>query len=368
MSDRRHLLSLLLIAWLLAACAAPVREAPSVAAADAGTETGTLAGAPYRIDMPERWNGELVLFVHGYEPAGTPRSDPWPLDGSAKALLDKGYAVAASGYSTQGWAVAEAVPENERLRRHFLARHGRPARSWLVGHSMGGQVALASVERYPRAYDGVLSLCGVNAPAHELFTDGVLTPLVAFDVLFPRVLPQAPAGLADPSLPPQLDPAAVEAALAGDEAKAKLLAQRVDIPRGELAGALWLQYLALRELDKRAGGFPVDNRNTRYHGFGDDAAFNATVRRYAGDPEAVAYLARNAPLSGRVRTTVVLQSNAVDPTVPARFGRRYLERMREAGTARHATVLPPVGVGHCNFEPAQVDAAFDALRAAAGAR
>jgi hypothetical protein len=231
---------------------------------------------------------------------------------------------------------------------------------------MGGQVVLASAEQFPHAYAGALSLCGVNAPAHELFTDGVLGPLVAFDTLFPRVLPQAPGGLADPSLPPMVDPAVIEAALHGDEAKAQRLAERFDIPRDGLSGALMLQYLALRELTTRAGGFPVENLDYAYTGFGDDAAFNAVVRRYKGDPKAIDYLRRNAPLTGRIGIPVVLQSNNNDPTVPRRFGNRYAQRVQEAGAGHLLTVLPPVGDGHCGLQPREVDAAFDAMLGAVG--
>lgn len=376
----RRLLPTLLSAALLAACATSPREMPAsssaasapvaatpAVAAQPGTETGALAGAPYRIEIPANWNGELVLFAHGYEPVGTPRPDPWPRDDFTAAMLAKGYAVAASGYSAQGWAVAEAVADNERLRQHFLARHGTPARTWLVGLSMGGQVVLASGEQFPQAYAGVLSLCGVNTSTSELFTQGVVAPLAAFDALFPGTLPQAPLGLADPSLPPMLDGNAVEAALRGDEAKAQRLAERFDIPRDGLGGALWLQYLALRELATRSGGFPVDNRDYVYRGFGDDAALNRAVRRYAGDAKAMDYVNRHASLTGRIGVPVVLQSNNHDPTVPARFGNRYAQRMRDAGAGHLLTVLPPLGEGHCGFQPQQVDAAFDAMVAAAPA-
>ncbi|MBL8880444.1 MAG: hypothetical protein JNG88_15125, partial [Phycisphaerales bacterium] len=43
-------------------------------------DTGTLAGAPYRIDIPAEWNGELVVLAHGFEPVGVPRDTPWPAD------------------------------------------------------------------------------------------------------------------------------------------------------------------------------------------------------------------------------------------------------------------------------------------------
>jgi hypothetical protein len=37
------------------------------------TDSGTLGDAPYRIDIPANWNGELVMLLHGYEPKGMPR-------------------------------------------------------------------------------------------------------------------------------------------------------------------------------------------------------------------------------------------------------------------------------------------------------
>jgi hypothetical protein len=63
---------------------------------------GVLQGAPYRIDIPAHWNGSLVMLMHGYEPKGMPRSEPWPQNEAAPVFLQRGYAVAASAYSSQG--------------------------------------------------------------------------------------------------------------------------------------------------------------------------------------------------------------------------------------------------------------------------
>jgi pimeloyl-ACP methyl ester carboxylesterase len=352
----------LCIASALGACATP-RVAPPVVpiAATARTDTGVLEGARYRIDVPANWNGELVMYAHGYEPVGSSRPGPLRQGGIARALLADGYAVAASAYSAEGWAVAEGIADTERLRRHASAFVGTPRRTWLVGASMGAQVALALGEMQPRTYAGVLSLCGVNAPAGELFADGVLAPLLAFDHLFPGVLPDAPNGLADPTAPPMVDMGAIAAALASREADAQRLAQRFDIPREGLADSVWLYYLVLREAAARAGGFPVDNRDTRYVGFGDDDAFNATVERHAGDPRAIAYVRANAGLTGKTRIPVVLQSNDADPTVPTRFGDRYAALANAAGAGRLVTNRPRVGQGHCDFEDTDIRAAMAQL-------
>jgi pimeloyl-ACP methyl ester carboxylesterase len=335
---------------------------PSSRATHAVIETGELDGAPYRIDVPAGWNGDLVMLLHGYEPVGTPRATPMTQNEAAPVFLAQGYAVASSAYREQGWAVEAAREDNERLRAHFAARHGAPARTYVAGFSMGGLVAISTLERHGAHYDGGLSLCGVNAPSRHVFEDGVVTNLVAFDHFFPGALGLPAGGLVDPDAPPMVDPEALERALAADEAKAALLSKRLDIPREGLAGALMLNYLVLGEMRARVDGFPVDTTATVYAGFGDDAAFNAGVRRYRGDPEAMARLARIGAIDGRIDKPLVLLSSHADPSVPARFGVDHAQRAREAGRGHLVRVLPPVGRGHCDFNGSDLRAAFDALR------
>lgn len=357
----------LAMAALLAACTpARLREsAPPptpVAPAQAIVDTGELDGAAYRIDIPAGWNGELVVNAHGYETAGSPRKMPLPFPSGMEPLLAQGYAIAASGYSAQGWAVAEGIADTERLRAHFVARHGAPRRAWLVGWSMGGLIALASAERHPRAWHGVVSMCGVAVSSEAMFANGALGPLAAFDALFPRVLPQAAGGLADPSLPPATDGEAIEAALAGNEARATALARRFDIPRGELAGSLWLYYLALRELALRAGGFPADSATGSAGVEGDESALGIRIRRYAADPAALAYVRRTGALNGTAPVPVVLQPNALDPVVPARFSSGYLALANAQGRGGQVRALAPRGQGHCGFSPEAVTIALEAVR------
>lgn len=366
---RSHPIALALAAVLvLAGCAteplAPLASADptaDLAPTPAFTETGEFDGAPYRIEVPENWQGDLVMYLTGYEPVGSPRDGATEQSDFDRLLLSQGYAVARSLYSAQGWAVVEALQDNERLRRHALANLPATRRTWLVGHSMGAHLALASIERHPDAYDGALALCGVNGPAPEMFSEGVLPPLVAFDHFFPGVLVSAPAGLADPGTPPWPDYEAIEAALQGDEAKAALLASRFDILRKDLAGALMIRYAVLHEVATRAGGFPVDNRGYVFTGLGDDAAVNAGVRRYTGSPAAMDWLRDTASITGTTRKPVVVLSNNNDPTVPAAFSARYAALAAKAGNAANVTELPPAGQGHCAFPDEDVVRALELL-------
>lgn len=356
------------VAVLLGACAptgvrTPVTTPAAVAPAQPILDTGAIEGALYRIDIPTNWNGELVVNAHGYEPVGSPRQDPLPFPSGMEPLLEQGFAIAASGYSAQGWAIPEGVADTERLRANFIARHGAPKQTWLIGWSMGGLVALASAERHPQAYDGVVSMCGVAVSSETLFARAALGPLAAFDALFPGVLPQVPGGLSDSSLPPMADGEAIEAALAGNEARAARLAKRFDIPRDDLAGSLWLYYLALQEVVQRGNGFPVASVPGSEGVDGDEAALGVRIRRYSADPTALAYVRETGALTGAAPVPVILQPNHADPIVPARFSHAYLTQAAEAGRGGQVRLLPAVGEGHCRFPADTAGAALDVLRA-----
>lgn len=306
----------------------PENKATSTATVD----TGVLKGAPYRVDIPAHWNGDLVMQLHGFEPIGTPRPAPRPPGEEASPFLAAGYALAQSSYASQGWAVDDALRDSERLRAWFVRRHGQPRHTYVVGFSMGGYVVLTSLEQHGRHYDGGLSLCGANVPGTRVFDD-ILTSVVAFDYFFPRTPGLPPGGLADPAAPAlsQMEVMhAVDAALQTDKHAAQLLATHLHVSRERLAGAIGVHYLVLHQMQQRAKGMPVDNRATVYAGFGDDAAFNRGVRRYAGDPQAMRYLAVATSLSGKIHKPLVLQYNHDDFLIPVRYQSVYSAMVQSA--------------------------------------
>ncbi|GLQ99430.1 hypothetical protein GCM10007863_38500 [Dyella mobilis] len=316
-----------------------------------GAHTGTLQGALYRIDIPANWNGDLVMLMHGYQPVGAPIKNPMRAADATSNFLGLGYAVAQSQYSSQGWAVGDAVVDNERLRRYFIHAFAQPAHTYIYGFSLGGMEVAASIEHYPHAYDGALITCGVTVSTPEMVARGLLTPLVAFDALIPGVLPDLTA----PDSPPFIPAAVFDKALQAHPKEAAILSRRLETT------SFSLYYMALREIEHRAGGMPVDNRNTVYRGFGDDDAFNRKVHRYTGSPAAMDYARRNVTLTGRIDIPLVMQWNTSDPTIPARFHSIYPEQVRAAGDSKWLTVLPPFGEGHCNFPAEQTVVQFNTL-------
>jgi hypothetical protein len=119
----------------------------------------------------------------------------------------------------------------------------------------------------------------------------------------------------------------------------------------------------LRELVARSGGFPVDNRAVVYSGFGDDAAFNRGVRRYAAEAAAVEYLRRHYTPSGRLAHPLMLVGTSYDPTVPTGAADGYLALARAAGNESLVLSRRVPGEGHCRFDADQIGAAFEELAA-----
>jgi pimeloyl-ACP methyl ester carboxylesterase len=337
--------------------------AAEAAKPSAGAHAGTLQKAHYRIDIPANWNGDLVMLVHGYQPVGAPIATPMAPADSTPVFLKKGYAVAQSQYASQGFAVSDAIADTERLRQHFVHTYGQPGHTYVYGFSLGGMAVAASIERYPHAYTGAMITCGLTMSTPDFLSRGVVTPLVAFDALIPGVIPD----LAAPDAPPAISPDDLAKALEAHPKEAAVLEKRLEERPETLAPALGLYYMAFREIEKRAGGMPVDNRKEVYAGFGDDAAFNQKVHRYSASPAALAYARQNVTLTGHIDVPLVMQWNAFDPTIPTRFHAAYPDQIKAAGNGKWLTVLAPAGDGHCEFTDEQTAAAFDTLVDKAGA-
>ena len=181
--------SIQLVLLSVALFAGDVRADTAAASARSAAivETGTLEGAAYRIDIPAAWNHDLVVYYHGY--AVTPVQLPArePIAPQLQQLLDRGYTVIQSAYSQTGWAVEQAYADSERLRRHFVEKHGKPRAAFVAGMSMGGTLVAMALETAPEIYVGGVSLCGAIEPTDRLVQyDFALR--AAFDYYFPDLL------------------------------------------------------------------------------------------------------------------------------------------------------------------------------------
>jgi pimeloyl-ACP methyl ester carboxylesterase len=135
---------------------------------------GVYKHAAFDLEVPADWNGQLVMWAHGYRGQGTVLTVDAPAYGLRQTFVNEGYAWAASSYYDNGYDVRAGVLSEHDLALH-VARllHRHPSRTYIVGVSMGGHVIGRSLEQYPYFYAGALPMCGVlgDDRLFDFFTD-----------------------------------------------------------------------------------------------------------------------------------------------------------------------------------------------------
>ena len=138
----------------------------SLSTAAAATSTSysgsTSDGGNWVADVPSPWNGNVLLYSHGFGPLVAADA---PDDATRQALLDRGYALVGSSYDPNGswWALGSA------LRDQFEALAGltphvpsQPQHVLAFGTSMGGLVSALENEWNPYGrVDGSFTTCGI---------------------------------------------------------------------------------------------------------------------------------------------------------------------------------------------------------------
>ena len=310
------------------------------------------AGAFYMIVMPKAWNGDLVVHAHGGPFLGAPTAKRVVEDIERWSIMPRlGYALAASSYRQGGVAVTAAAQDNERLRRLFIDKVAKPKHVYLHGQSWGASVAAKGAERFVdgKPYDAVLLSSGVLGGGTRSY-DFRLDLRVVYQYLCRNhPLPSEPQyplniGLPLASTMKQADLASrvndclglnKPAAERSPEqaAKIKTLVDVVHIPERSILSHLnWATWHFQDITFKRTGGTsPFGNVGAVYAGSSDDAALNAGVQRYAADPKAVAMLAADADLDGKIPVPVLTVHAIHDPTAMVELQESFGRTMAAAG-------------------------------------
>ncbi len=346
------------LAVLLASAALSI-AAPKV-------EVGSINGAAFRIDVPENWNGGLVVYCHGYNPQAVKFNDG-KMNPVLQVFADQGYAVAQSGYAAGGWAVEQAATDTESLRRYFIDKYGKPKETFITGHSMGGFLTMMLMESHPTAYDAGMPLCGPLAATDAFMARGAFDSYVLFNYYFPGVLPEPtkiPKDYTNTTGDRELQ-AKILKALESDEAKAASLRKFHDTnakSNRDLAGTTAFIVYLIKELNERAGGNPFDNRYVIYNGTLDDNKTNSEIARYAADPKAQAYLRSFYSPSGRISNPMLAIHTSYDPLVPVWIPNMYASTVDQAGNANLYVQQFVKHDGHCTITPDETAKGFAQLR------
>src|SRR5713101_8162393 len=339
---------------------------------------GVHGGAGYRIEVPANWNGELVLYAHGFRGTGleltitNPRLRQW--------LVTHGYAWAASSYSTNGYDVKQGVKDTHALGELFNGLVGNPARTYIIGHSMGGHITGVAIEQYPSAYVGALPMCGVMGD-NELFDYYLDFNLVA------EALATHPAEFPFPADYQTVVVPIVKAALGGpgpgypltlnaQGLKLRGVTQnvsggtRTEFPTSFIIWGNFLFTVGVSGGDLGVAPGNVQDNSTTVHQIDsdpalsqDEIALNAAVLRVTQDPQGrhPNGLANIPPILGNFKIPVLTLHTIGDLFVPISMEQIYARRAKAQGSGNLLVQRAIRDHNHCGFAVQEEEAAIAAL-------
>ncbi|HET6778600.1 MAG TPA: prolyl oligopeptidase family serine peptidase [Gemmatimonadales bacterium] len=343
---------------------------PSAGCTDGVLEHGALS----RICFPADWNGDLVVYAHGYVAPQHDLSIPDEVVGGrpvSTLVTDLGYAYATTSYRANGLVAPEAVADLLELVDSIEHRYRPdPARAVVVGFSEGGLVATLAVERHPDRFDGAMAGCGPIGD-FQAQLNYIADFRVVFDYFFPGLIPGTALDVPE-SVPERWDeiyvPAIVLALAARPDAARQLLQVTGAPVAGEdlrsmaetTIGLLWYNVFGTADARTRLGGQPLDNTARVYIGSSDDTALNAGVERFTAEPGALAGITRFST-TGNLLVPLVNLHTTGDPIVPFSQAALYAAKVDQAGQSFRFSQIDVERHGHCTFEATELLSAFGAL-------
>lgn len=348
-----------------------VRAEPEVALEDpafeplpgARADFGRLGGAVYQIEVPDNWNGQLVLDMHGYGELG-PEARVGPPD-FRHYLIAHGIAWGASSFSSTSLIPGRAADETAAVWDQFAHTYGRPSQSYITGWSMGGAATHIAAERYADRFDGALAFCGAasQTPALSIGTNFFVAAGYAAGVtqadydastdvrglIHDRIMP----ALDDPQVHKRFEDIMVELT-GGPRRFARPGIREEEQTNWRRAELLISAGLASnRDVDYRLGpGSPVSSDE-----------FNRSVIRLPTNDEARRAFLEGNETTGDLQMPMLTLHTTGDGQVPIEQARILRQRVDAAGKGDLLVQRVVGDVGHCGFTTTEMEAGLEALKA-----
>ncbi len=355
------------------------------------TLTGTLEGGKFLLKFPANWNNELVLLAHGFRAAGTPGAldlgtPSRPTAGMLATILSQNFAYGYSAFSKpQGFAVKSGI-ESTQLLKKLVDLALNTKRAYILGESMGGNVTMGLIEKFPNDYAGAMPYCGVVAGWSE-----ELRYLTDFRVIYDYFTKPLGAPITLPTSDPQ-SPTATTSTSAVISSITALFQQAATNPKtadvvqqiAKVSGAnpdpisfltpLITLALPPESYGNLGIGSPYTNYGKIYKGSSDDAALNSGVQRIPALLPLTKYVNDWYNSTGNFKAKVLSIHNLIDPLVPYEFedllkkqvaaksnSQNLVQQVVDANPVNPAN---PVSGGptHCFFTATQLTQSWNNLR------
>jgi pimeloyl-ACP methyl ester carboxylesterase len=337
------------------------------------------SGSIYRICMPAagEYNGNLVIWAHGFQHAGTPveiPEDQLCLDDFCipEIINALGFGFATNSYSRTGLAIVAGKNDILDLVDIYAAEKGPPQKVFLVGASEGGIITALALEQRPDVFAAGLAACGPvgSFPLQiNYFGDARAT----FEYFFPFVIP---GGAFDP--PPALTAVwepyyeAIVKPIVFAPANRARLDQWARVARLPYDAGNYLETIAtsvkdvlhysvvnMRDAAEVLGGFPFGNLTRVYSGSSNDLLLNLLVPRIGASPAALAEMAASYETTGVLTRPLVTLHTLRDQQIPYWHEQLYALKTLASGSflTRHVNIAVD-RFEHCNFTAEEVLTAF----------
>lgn len=360
-----------LCVFVLLLLVSPATQAESICDPDGLQASGSI----YRICLPPaaQYNGDLMIWAHGFQDAGTPVSIPEDQLNLGGIQLNEivnllGFGFATNSYSKTGLAVQQGMDDILDLVNIYTAQYGAPQRVFLTGASEGGLITTLLIEQNPTLFNGGVAACGpIGSFPYQInyFGDARVT----FEVFFPGLIP---GDMFDPPQAIVEDWAnyyeTVVKPVVFDPVNHDKLNQWVSVAKLPFDAADYLntvaisvqdvlRYSVVNSADATAtlGGFPYNNSNRVYTGTANDNLFNLLVQRFTADPAAIQEMQNNYSTSGQLDIPLVTMHTTRDQQVPYLHQQIYTLRTLASGDLGSNHI--PIKVDryeHCNFNLQEV--------------
>lgn len=354
----------------------------------ARVDFGEIEGAGYRIELPEQWNGELVLWAHGFrglDDDGTGFSRRLTFDDipARNVIIGQGYGWATSTYRVNGYVPGVGVDDLLRVKDRVGEIARPPRRTYIAGGSMGGATAQLMAQEFPDEIAAALAFCPamgniwvadyifawhalahwlIGSPPVQIDPDGLIQWASALGELVGDSLRLTEQGEQFFALIKEFTGGARWGVEAG-------FAQQWPIAFA-LGVTVWPGVLNASSLEPGstvAVGNDQPPVDTRAHVYAADAsagidlaALNAEVIRAAADPVRRRDPGVGAP-SGELRVPLLAMKTTGDLFTPIHLDRDYQRLVEDSGGASNLVIQSVRRAGHCAFSEAEALAAFSRI-------